>query len=892
MPMNQHVAEDVVNHLKNDFSFKRENKGWLQYGKCPDCGKNELFVKADNPWTIKCGRIEKCGYEQSTKELYPHLFESFNKRFKPSEKNQNATADAYMQYARGFDISKIKGFYDQGKFWHPDADAGTATVRFYLNQDKTVYMERFVEEVTITDPDTKEKKKRKANFKGSHQGMAWSPPGMQINEGDEVWLVEACLDAIALWLNGIKAVATLSCVNFPSKYIAEHKDKNITWVWALDNDSAGKRYTKKHFSTMEADGYNATAAQVPAKSKLDWNDLHNRHKLDEASIDKYKHFGQLLIAKSASEKALLMYEWAERKEFHFEFNKRLYWFSLNLDKYEKAYNGMIDGIDTPDKKDIREKALKQSNAIFEIANCTVSFLYFQQNLLTDESWYYARIEFPHKAKPIKNTFMGNQLSSSSEFKKRLLSIAAGSIFTGKAEQLDRILKEELFAIKSVQTIDYIGYTKEHGCYVFNDIAVKDGQRYELNDEDFFDIHKLSIKTLAKSPELYINPDREQYTTDWLPMLQQCFGNKGVVALAFWVGSLFAEQIRATQKSFPFIEIIGQAGAGKSTLIEFLWKLVGRADYEGFDPSKASFAARSRNFVQVANLPVVLIESDRGEEDKLKKGNFDFDELKTAYNGRAISSRGVKNNGNDTYEPPFKGSIVISQNAEVKASEAVLQRIVHTAFTTAEHTPETKLIAEKLEKMPMESLSGFVLEVVTKEKEILKLFKEKSHFYEKHLLNMDDLKSVRLAKNHAQMMALVDSLQLVLPISDEDIKSTRTTLAEMAIERQQAINADHPIVQEFWETYSFLNDGAKGPVLNHSKNDHTIAINLNHFVLVANDRKQQIPHISELKRHLKTSKLNKYLGQKTTSSNIWTDKNGDDKSVKCWKFSTSEGQINE
>jgi len=60
------------------------------------------------------------------------------------------------------------------------------------------------------------------------------------------------------------------------------------------------------------------------------------------------------------------------------------------------------------------------------------------------------------------------------------------------------------------------------------------------------------------------------------------------------------------------------------LIEFLWKLLGRSDYEGFDPSKSTLAARMQNLVQVSNLPVVLIESDR-EGQAAKKG-FDWNYL--------------------------------------------------------------------------------------------------------------------------------------------------------------------------------------------------------------------------------------------------------------------------
>jgi len=67
-------------------------------------------------------------------------------------------------------------------------------------------------------------------------------------------------------------------------------------------------------------------------------------------------------------------------------------------------------------------------------------------------------------------------------------------------------------------------------------------------------------------------------------------------------------VRITDKSYPFLELIGEAGSGKSTLIEFLWKLLGRDDYEGTDPTKSTLAGRTRTFGQVGNLPMVLIEA--------------------------------------------------------------------------------------------------------------------------------------------------------------------------------------------------------------------------------------------------------------------------------------------
>lgn len=217
-----------------------------------------------------------------------------------------------------------------------------------------------------------------------------------------------------------------------------------------------------------------------------------------------------------------------------------------------------------------------------------------------------------------------------------------------------------------------------------------------------------------------------------------------------------------QKSFPFLEVVGEPGAGKSTLIEFLWKLCGRRDYEGFDPSKSSLAARARNFAQVSNLPVVLIEGDRGEDGAKVKG-FDWNELKTAYNGRSTRARGVKNAGNETYEPPFRGSVVISQNAEVNASEAVLQRIVHLYFDRSGQSPDTFAAARALEQMAVEDVSGFLLSAILKEKDILRLFAERMPLYQEMLTANPEVKHQRLVKNHAQIMALVDCLLVALPL---------------------------------------------------------------------------------------------------------------------------------
>lgn len=883
--MNADLQRDVTRRLLADYEL-RESSGYLRQGRCPQCGKRELYTSADSPWVVRCGRLNKCGWEGHVKELYPDLFESWSDRYRATPQNPTAAADAYLASMRGFDIARMRGWYTQESYHDPKVDAGTATVRFPLPGGG--WWERLIDR-----PARFGKKKARFAYGKPYEGQWWCPPGQDLSEATrgqlkELWITEGIFDTTALWLHGIASVSAMSCNNYPGAALEAlakaHGSDRPTLVWAFDAGKAGEMFTRKFAARAREAGWDCKAAQIPqtGKGKLDWNDMHQRGRLEREHLDEYLYQGALLLARNATEKALLIHNKKGWAEFPFDHGSRLYWFKLDIERYRKAMDKLEEKDDGSTEAERREQALAESNAIAEIANCLPHALYYQANTLTDDAWYYFRVSFPHDGGAVKNTFTGGQVSAAAEFKKRLLHIAPGAVFTGSSGQLDRIMKHQLYAIKRVETIDFIGYSKEHGAYVLGDLAVKDGVIHEINEEDYFDLGKLAVKSLNQSVSLAVNRDAKDYRTDWLPLLWQCFGPKGVVALSFWLGALFAEQVRALHKSYPFLEVIGEAGAGKSTLLEFLWKLVGRRDYEGFDPSKATLAARARNFAQVANLPVVLIEGDRSDVDSAKVRQFDWDELKTAYNGRSVRSRGMKNSGNETYEPPFRGAIVISQNAAVQASDAVLQRICHLRFDRSNHSPENKQRAEELERMPMESVSGFLLAAVTREKKIMATLAEYIAGYEKMLQGR--VKTLRIAKNHALLMALVDALGHVVNLPRDQYQATLDHIGAMAEERQQAINADHPIVSEFWETFDYMNSPDKlgQPRLDHSRDENLIAVSLPHYQQKASEFGLRVPSHHDLKRHLPTSKSHKFIGRKAVCSALFMDANTP-RTVKCWVF---------
>lgn len=906
MELSNALRADVLQRLTADYGLKRRlSTDYMRGGRCPACGKKELYTRYSNPWLIICGRESKCGQRWHLKEIYKDLFDDWSKRAPSSDRFPTATARAYLEFARGFRFELIQGWFTQETYYSGELNSGSATVRFALDQGG--YWERLIDR-----PHRFGNMKARFQPGESYRGTWWCPPCVELLEVKELWIVEGIFDAIALAHHGIAAVSAMSSNVFPETSLKElsrnRGGKLPKLVWALDNEPGAHRYSKRWVREARALGYTCDAAQIPQPDdrKIDWNDLHQRWQFIENDEQRTKqieqdlriarHHGALLIAESAAEKGVLMYEWRESHEFHFGYENRLYWFKMDLDKFNKA----MQALDTSERhedqqlndKQRRAKALRQCGGVVEIANCYPQALYFQRNDVTDESWYYYRIDFPHDGGSVKNTFTGGQVAAASEFKKRLLSMAAGAVFTGSGKQLDKILKDQLYGLKTVETIDYVGYSKEYGAYVFGDVAMRNGLVCEVNKEDFFEFGKLRLKTLQKSIKMHIQRDHKQYRTDWLPMLWLCFGAKGIVALAFWFGSLFAEQIRAKYKSFPFLEVTGEAGAGKTTLLTFLWKLLGR-EHEGFDPSKSTRAGRQRAMGQVSNMPVVLIEGDRNEPDKAHAKSFDWDELKDFFGGGTLGTKGMKTSGNETYEPPFRGAIAISQNADVSASEAILTRIIKSHFARPEVTTESRAAADNLNVIPVEHLSHFLVLAVRAEPQVLARFAERVLVHEQRLRQLKEIRVERIIKNHSQMMALVDCLCLICPLDENQVVTTHQQLTAMAMERQSAISADHPLVAEFWEVYEYLESLGEGPQVNHSIDPKLIAINLNEFAEKASEHRQNLADLKTLRPLLINSRSHKWLEtNKATYSAVRASQAACNTmlkkptTVRCWIFKTA------
>jgi hypothetical protein len=434
-------------------------------------------------------------------------------------------------------------------------------------------------------------KPKKAHFApgGNFKGLWWQPATFSPKPGERVFLVEGILDALSLIQSGYSAVSLMSSSNWPELSLQPYIGKGIKWVLALDNDKAGQRYNLKFYRELNRMGEKVEVCTAPDKDKRDWNDLlkASNGKIQLDAIDDWFYTGSLLTSPSPQAKALKIAARTGRTRFTFEYEDQLF-----AAKYS-------------------EKQEDNPVQVERIANCKPEFLYFQKDTVTGESAYYMRVTRPGLPKPYKDVFSPSALASANEFKNRLLNVAAGIMFTGNTKQLEYHQQEYWFNtanLPEVQTINFLGYARELGGWIFPKQAVFNGVLHQVNEDDFIDLPDgRQVKTSFRQDAVTLGKVEDAHQPEiWLDDFKAAFGVKGLAALAFWSGSFFAEQLRKTQASYPFLELSGDPGTGKTTLLQFLWKLSGREGYEGIELSKASHAGRWRSLEQLANLPLVLM----------------------------------------------------------------------------------------------------------------------------------------------------------------------------------------------------------------------------------------------------------------------------------------------
>lgn len=887
-PRDQKVFDDiylkeVVDALEHDTQLDFEDIGtkYLQKGKCPNpkCGERTVYIARDKPFQLKCNRLNQCQYEEKTRERYYYLFENLGERFPKTEENPNATADAYLQRNRGFDISQLKGWYTQGRRKLKDGQWAD-TVRFPLCDG---FWERLIDATAV-----KANGGKKAGIKKdmSYQANGWVPPGMNINKSDRIYIVEGIFHAIALRLAGFKAIASISANNFPWELIEAHKGKNITWVIALDDDPAGHKVIPKYLRQVRE---LREIGWVALAGERDWDDVYRDGQLDQVFMAEAEYQGRLFTAENTTKLAYLLYLRRPAAFFLMEFRSRLYSARVNQGELSKDLGEeKVDG-----NREIFIKHVK----IKQVANCIPNLEYLEKDIVTSEQRYFFDFKFPDKSRSCKAPLAPNSITDPRGFARSLLEHTPGGNFEGGEAVLAMLkakwLNDENRAVRTVRSLPFVGYDDSSGIYCFPSYGYYKGNELQINGHGFIEIGSDGVKTMLSNFKLERGQD---FDPEWFEDFLAVHSLNGLAALAWWTASLFVQQIGIKQSSFPFMELTGEPGAGKTTLLRFLWQLVGRDNEEGIRPSGtgASAVGLSRTFAEVSNLPVVLIESDKEYTDGQGRKvtvQFNWDELKILFDYHAkLRVTGAKTSGNETRTNLWRGALFISQNMSVDSSEAFLSRIVHLHATKEHHTLALKQKADRLKGLNANYLGGYLRRCLAFEQEWLVRYFDAFPRFEQRLQAVGAITEARIVLCHAQVLAAAYATQALFPEwKDADTENLAKHLELRAIARQQRCRSEHPDAAAFWQIYHYLNervvkitdnDGDREEIhetLNHSNERGVVAINIEHFQEVCRKAGQEVLTRAQLQRALPQSTTYKFLETRKTYSRI------ERRTINCWLF---------
>ncbi|MCU7215127.1 toprim domain-containing protein [Pseudomonas sp. VE 196-7] len=873
---------DVVKALENDreLDFKDVSDKYLQKGTCPNCGQQKLFISREKPYRLKCNRDNECQFEQNTRERYSYLFENLSERFPATEANPNATADAYLKRNRGFDVAKLAGWYTQAKR-KMKSGVWADTVRFPLCNG---YWERIIDESMVA---ANKGDKAGIKFEMSYQNSGWTPPGQTIEKSDRVYVVEGIFHAIALHLAGKKAIASISCVNFPWAIVEANKGKLVTWVIGLDDDKAGHKYIPKYLKMLRG---MTEIAWVALAGERDWDDVYRDGELDDKFLDDACYRGRLFTAESTNTLAYLLYLRRPAGFYLLEFRNQLYSARVNQADLSKDLG--------EDKVDGNREIFSRNVKIAQISNCIPSLDYLEKDIITGEQRYYFDFRFPDRSRSVQAPLPSSAIAEPRGFVRAMLDFTPGGNFEGGARELAMLkakwLNDERRPVRTVRSLPFIGYDEDSGTYCYPQFGFHGGRELQVNSHGFIEVKGAGVKTALVNTKFERGTD---FDPEWFPDFLAVHSLNGLAALSWWTASLFVQQIGVQQASFPFLELTGEPGAGKSTLLRFLWRLIGRDNMEGIKPSGtgASAVGLSRALSEVSNLPVVLIESDRTYTDAQGRSvtvQFAWDEMKTLYDYHApVRVTGAKTTGNETRTSIWRGALAISQNETVDGSEAILSRIVHMHCTKDHHSLALKPMADRLKIMKAKELGGFLRRVLAFEKQWLERYFEAFPRYEKRLQSINALTEARIVQSFAQVLAAAYATQALFPTwTDRDTESLAKHLEARAIDRQQRCRSENPTAAKFWQIYHYLNEDvvtiidAEGEreetreTLNHSIDKELIGINIEHFQQACRKAGQDVIPDTQLRRALATSTTHKFIETRKARSRL------EKRSLWLWFFS--------
>lgn len=804
--LKENLAVKIRQNLRNDNPKYKISGSYINGLKCPACGKIDGFAHADNPMAILCHRNNECGINTPVKDIYPDLWRDLTKDYPPTPENPTATARAYLE-SRGLNPDLIE--FKQGKVFD--------------NETKKEYQSLVTEYDGVTfqrliDYNGKDNKTRLSKY----SGKVYETNGALNSDCEKIFIVEAVIDALSLEQCGVAAIATYSSGHIPTDYYAANQHK--TFVLAFDNDAAGIKAVKKTiecFKELDVTGYQIA---LPPRGN-DWNNLLvtgglSTDKLD-ATLKKSYWRGRLATATTATDYFEIYANETGVNSLIFEFNG----WTFKGYFFEKKIEG--ETVLVPAAKMILDCSIKLLHSVID-------------DSLDDKQRmeHYIEIESNREGKG-RIRLDATELVKLDAFKGAMQNHR--QLFYGTNSDLTD-LAAYLFKPKppKIRALSTIGFDEKSGGFVFPKFMYdKDGRRIDANSDKFFS--GVNIKPFMSCSDTVISRLDDIDLTQFICNLHGAYGNKGLMALGFYVSSLFSHIVFDEYGFFPFLSLYGDPHAGKS----FVSRLLNRClfvDSEGQTMTAANTAkGELRKISQKSSLVCALLE---GRKDK---GRFDYDSILPLYNRNALYSRATTSQDNRTHDLPLKAAMSFVWNHECFTLKPAKERVISLHFADADLNESTGAAWNQLNGYSVEQLAS-VGHFLLKNRKYFESKLIKNCQQSANILKDKGINVTRIAENHAIALAGIFTLLECLGIEvDFDDALVDYTIARAKNKLETAKSESH-LADYFFESIEGLiaTDG----VTTNSNNQLIVHLSkvLAHLQQANNGFSNKADLISELKRH--------------------------------------------
>ncbi len=586
---------------------------------------------------------------------------------------------------------------------------------------------------------------------------------------DTVYIVEGVINSLSL--NGFSSLAIFTTSNlFDDKILLGKYLKNKNVVLAFDKDLAGEKCTD-YYAKFILDNIgieSLSILMVPEKSDI--NDLLKSNKLSDfiGDTDSYEYLKIDLLKKplKKNDKGISKHFFIQDSSYFVKVEKGGHLIPIN------------------------------------ISDCVFEFLYRLNDIEGTRLVKVQQIALKGKHK-IQLFELSSEQLKKDKFETEL--IKQGFSFFGTKSNLDQIRTHLQHLESTAEIIETFGQQKDYNIFAFSDCIINSDNNIVYPNslgmiEDNHGIFYLPTASPANENKLNdLKLFKYQKGIIDFKQFSELFylSNKrnGSIGIQFYILSLFRDIIFDLLDFFPYLYLYGEAGAGKTSFVDFLLGLFGDKS-KGHGLKNITQAGLSRIASQKRNTITYYKEYSK------EVPNFVEDYLKTGYDGqsRTMSNKGI---GNETISFGIESSGIIDSNFLPTNETAVFTRMIILDFDEISFSQEQTKAYEQLKELEKSGLSQITREILKYRSFFSDNFKEAYYYV------LDDLKNKKQLKKKFSHERTLKHIALILTpfhvLKDKlnfpyDLETLENIIIEHAEAQEEKLHEFKP-TNIFWQSLS-------------------------------------------------------------------------------------------